>query len=438
MVKIYNEDCIVGMREHLSAGAVDCIVTSPPYNLGIDYGAYDDHGSRADYLSWMFEVAHELHRVLSDDGSLFLNLGSKPTDPWVIHDVLNELRRVFTLQNTFIWCKAVSIAGVGSYGHYKPLNSKRFVNDCFEYMFHLTKAGDVPLDRLALGVPYADKTNIKRWDGVKADLRCRGNVWFVDAPQEDGDARWLAGLIDGEGCINILRSNRAHRDTESVEFSARIEVANTIEAIIDEVARIAGCGTIQVRQPKTRIDNHSAKQACYIWRTTNKEAANVLCRVYPYLIGKQSQAKVALHLEATKYHRGQRAGMKRGSILTEEDLTLRKRLQDTVKELHAGGRSSADWVPEPEIQKVSASNCWHVPYETISNRAKDRPHPATFPVKLVENCLRVHGLDRIRLAMDPFLGLGSSARAAEGLGLDFVGFEIDPDYCSEAKERLNV
>ena len=256
MVSIHNEDCIFGM-EKLDPRSVDCIVTSPPYNLGVDYSAYDDYLPRGRYLEWMRNVAQGMERVLSDDGSLFLNLGSKPTDPWVAYDVLNVFRPMFKLQNQFVWVKSISVDGAGSWGHYKPLNSKRFVNDCWEFIFHLTKTGSVPLDRLALGVPYADKTNVQRWDGVKADVRCRGNVWFI-------------------------------------------------------------------------------------------------------------------------------------------------------------------------------------PYETISNRAKDRPHPATFPVKLVENCLRVHGTDRIRLAMDPFLGLGSSARAAEGLGIDFVGFEIDPDYCSEAKERLNV
>ena len=41
-----------------------------------------------------------------------------------------------------------------SAGHFKPINSKRFVNDCHEYVFHLTKSGDVALDRRAAGVPY--------------------------------------------------------------------------------------------------------------------------------------------------------------------------------------------------------------------------------------------------------------------------------------------
>jgi hypothetical protein len=65
-------------------------------------------------------------------------------------------------------------------GHYKPITSRRFVHDCHEFIFHLTKRGDVLLDRLALGVPYADKSNIARWGHTAGrDLHCRGNTWFI-------------------------------------------------------------------------------------------------------------------------------------------------------------------------------------------------------------------------------------------------------------------
>jgi site-specific DNA-methyltransferase (adenine-specific) len=37
--------------------------------------------------------------------------------------------------------------------------------------------------------------------------------------------------------------------------------------------------------------------------------------------------------------------------------------------------------------------------------------------------------------MDPFLGLGSTAVACAGLGLDFVGVEMDEHYLAEAVER---
>ena len=63
-------------------------------------------------------------------------------------------------------------------------------------------------------------------------------------------------------------------------------------------------------------------------------------------------------------------------------------------------------------------NTWFIPYETIQNREKERPHPATFPPRLPEMCLRLHGLERIRSVADPFMGLGSTAVACAQLGLE--------------------
>src|SRR5262249_20101554 len=81
-------------------------------------------------------------------------------------------------------------------------------------------------------------------------------------------------------------------------------------------------------------------------------------------------------------------------------------------------------------------NTWFIPYETIQRRDRDRPHPATFPSQLPEQCLRLHGLRRIRLAMDPFTGLGSAAVACARLGISFVGADIDELYLKEAVARM--
>lgn len=67
-----------------------------------------------------------------------------------------------------------------SRGHFKPISSPRFLNDCHEYIFHFTKEGKTSIDRLAIGVPYADKSSIARWDHTAGrDRRCRGNTWFI-------------------------------------------------------------------------------------------------------------------------------------------------------------------------------------------------------------------------------------------------------------------
>lgn len=188
--KVYLMDCLEGMKGLVDSETVDVIVTSPPYNLGVKYQKYDDTVPRDQYLDWLEEVAEECNRTLKRDGSFFLNVGHKPTDLWVPWAVACRLKKRFTLQNVFIWVKSISIQkeDVGkrstvnadiSVGHFKPIRGERFLNDCFEYIFHFTKTGNVALDRLAIGVPYRDKSNIGRWKSATKDLRCRGNTWFI-------------------------------------------------------------------------------------------------------------------------------------------------------------------------------------------------------------------------------------------------------------------
>jgi site-specific DNA-methyltransferase (adenine-specific) len=267
-ITLCAEDCLQGM-DRMGKRSVDVVVTSPPYNIGVDYGSYDDTIGREQYLNWMEEWAAKVKRVLSPVGSLFLNIGGKPKDPWGPLEVALRLRNVFHLQNTIHWVKSIAIDAAGNgddhglsgdviVGHIKPINSRRYISDAHEYIFHFTPGGDVELDRLAVGVPYKHKSNITRWKSAGKDLRCRGNTWFI-------------------------------------------------------------------------------------------------------------------------------------------------------------------------------------PYKTIVSRMKDRPHPASFPPRLAEMCIRLHGLSKVRLVMDPFMGLGNTAVACMDLGTSFVGFEIDREYfeyaCRQVERR---
>jgi site-specific DNA-methyltransferase (adenine-specific) len=138
----------------------------------------------------MERVALACRGKLKEKGSFFLNVGGKPTDPWIALDLANRFRAHYVLQNMLHWIKSIAIPkdDVGNYpaitddiavGHYQPVNSNRYVSNCHEYIFHFTKAGEVPVDQLAIGVKYQDKTNIGRWKKASQDLRGRGNTWFI-------------------------------------------------------------------------------------------------------------------------------------------------------------------------------------------------------------------------------------------------------------------
>lgn len=169
-------DCLTALPA-LSAETVDLVVTSPPYNLGLPYRDYADRRSEEDYLGWLLRVAREVRRVMKGDASFFLNISGSSSAPWLPFELIVRLRPLFTLQNHITWIKSIATKD-DAVGHFKPVGGQRFLHHNHEHIFHLTLSGDVKLDRLAIGVPFKDKSNIARRGHLK-DLRCRGNTWFI-------------------------------------------------------------------------------------------------------------------------------------------------------------------------------------------------------------------------------------------------------------------
>jgi site-specific DNA-methyltransferase (adenine-specific) len=209
--KIYHEDCLDFMdrleKEQPSPLLVDVIVTSPPYNINKEYSYYRDNKEEDEYLRWIYEVAKKSLSILKDNGSFFLNIAGTPSDQFLPFVVAGQFKKAgYELQNTIHWIKSIALEkeDVGksnvimrnnhddyyydnsdnsaAIGHFKPIASQRFLTDCHEYIFHFTKSGEVKLDKLAIGVPYQDKTNIGRWKSAKQDKRDRGNTWFIPYP----------------------------------------------------------------------------------------------------------------------------------------------------------------------------------------------------------------------------------------------------------------
>lgn len=174
-IEFWCGDCLTLMRKRISNESISVVTTSPPYNQGVPYRSYDDDRDEADYLSWMAEVFAEINRVLTPDGSLFLVIGHAARKPWTPMRVAEIAGKGFQLQNQIVWVKAITVDGESS-GHFSPINGKRFLNRTWEHVFHFTKTGKVPLDRLAVGVPYQVPKNVGR---TGSSLRCGGDVWFI-------------------------------------------------------------------------------------------------------------------------------------------------------------------------------------------------------------------------------------------------------------------
>lgn len=105
-VKIYNNDFLkVDLSEYRRK--VNLLVTSPPYNLSVEYGKYDDSLDYKDYLSFTEEWLKKAYELMADDGRICVNIpldknknGLKP----VYADFVEIAKKVgFKYQSTIVW-----------------------------------------------------------------------------------------------------------------------------------------------------------------------------------------------------------------------------------------------------------------------------------------------------------------------------------------------
>jgi site-specific DNA-methyltransferase (adenine-specific) len=71
--RIINGDCVVEMGK-LPESSIDLVVTSPPYNVGIDYDTHDDNKSMEDYWEFTKQWLTQSFRLLKDDGRIAINI----------------------------------------------------------------------------------------------------------------------------------------------------------------------------------------------------------------------------------------------------------------------------------------------------------------------------------------------------------------------------
>ena len=67
---------------------------------------------------------------------------------------------------------------------------------------------------------------------------------------------------------------------------------------------------------------------------------------------------------------------------------------------------------------------------------KGNKHPAIYPVELVEEFLHLLTPPN-SIVLDPFMGSGSTAVACKNLDRHYIGYDINPDYCKYAQQRVS-
>jgi adenine-specific DNA-methyltransferase len=98
---------------------------------------------------------------------------------------------------------------------------------------------------------------------------------------------------------------------------------------------------------------------------------------------------------------------------------------------HYKGPNKGEWSSHP--QGKNPGDVWDIP-NVKANHVEKTNHPCQFPVALVQRLVKALSAKK-DLVLDPFCGVGSAGIAAILEGRQFLGAELDANYCATAEER---
>jgi site-specific DNA-methyltransferase (adenine-specific) len=104
-IVIYNDDFLT--TQAIEEDSVDLIVTSPPYNIGMDYNSFNDSISYEKYLEFTEQWLEKALKLMKDDGRMCLNIlldKNKRGHESAYVDVVTIAKKVgWKYHSTIIW-----------------------------------------------------------------------------------------------------------------------------------------------------------------------------------------------------------------------------------------------------------------------------------------------------------------------------------------------
>ena len=244
---IINRDCLLALRD-LPDESVNCCVTSPPYYALRDYGMDAQIGredSPEEYIRRLVLVFREVRRVLTEDGTLWLNIADtycgtgnkggyldpknpkgrngqsvslarrasecKQKDmigiPWLLAFALRA--DGWYLRSDIIWCKANPM----------PESCKDRPSRCYEHVFLLTKSKKYYYDALAIAEPIAEGTAARYKGGRGASSKYAEEIPGQGKVQKLNSARAAGTITDAD--ISPVRNARDVWHINTIPYKGR-------------------------------------------------------------------------------------------------------------------------------------------------------------------------------------------------------------------------
>lgn len=143
--KFYNEDCLDTINT-MGDLKIDCVLTSPPYNMTKRKGGYADKQPRYDkyndwksedeYNQWTSNIFNEIDKVLVKNGTILYNFSYSIENPSLPYTMISSIieNTPFTVADTIIWKKSNSIPHPASYNR---------LNRIIEFVFVIVRKTEI-------------------------------------------------------------------------------------------------------------------------------------------------------------------------------------------------------------------------------------------------------------------------------------------------------
>jgi len=413
--KIYNENCLTGLKK-LEDNSIDCCVTSPPYfglrdygtgkwvggNLDCDHRKVSEESiSKSKSKSTIGESPSTGHNLTAFYKGVCQKCGAKREDHQIglekypeeyiqnLVDVFNETRRVLKPQGTLFLNLGDSYAGSGKANGQKS-DATNFRKQKRDREYDVAESTIVPRGMKAkdlIGIPWM------------AAFALRQSGWYLRQ-----DIIWHKP--------NPMPESVTDRCTKSHEYIFLLSKSGKYYFDYESIQEIA-----------TGFDNRSDT----MMKGSHKYKQSVIPGQAEHTMASQGHER--WKFKGTGQF-GNRNGELNGLHSGNKYKPKFKNLQPDGQQPNSMHIKRAEGKPDELYPIRNKRSVW-----TVNTKPYNEAHFATFPEKLIEDCI-LAGCPKDGIVLDPFMGAGTTALVARKLGRNYIGFELNADYIKIAENRL--
>ena len=485
--KVYNEPCIETLR-HMDDNSIDCVVTSPPYYALRKYTDSEFEIGReqtpSEYIDNLVEVFTEVYRVLKPTGTVWVNIGDtyngnkvgNTNEKWknVNTDNFNKEKWNGCKNKDLIgipWYLAFALRGPFYHGKIRKEADRRWLAAIIDGegsicgTIHERKDGDgirssvyicvtntntqlldeceriYPFGKNLMhqknGTGHLGKRDVFRWSvfGAKEKKELIQEIYpFLIAKKKQALLAYNFFLFQ----------ETSKKDGHSERKDEVNEKRNDLIKLISQLNN--GQDVIipnWCEEPKSLYTQGFYLRQDIIWHKPNPMPESVTDRC------TKSHEYIFLMSKSQRYYFDHEAIQEPATTQADNSVKIKfgGNKYGNNDDKHFQTYSGKEWVPKTKncMEDGQKPNTMHLRREqglpdeqyvvrnkrdvwSVNVKPDTVAHFATYPEELIRPCI-LAGCPKDGMVLDPFMGSGTTARVAMKLDRNYIGFELNPEYC---------